>query len=90
MACAFVRELPGITADEFDRLRAEVGDVPPPGLIVHVGGPTEHGWRTIEVWESRTEFDRYERELMEPALERFGFRLDSSLQEVVVHHFLQR
>lgn len=35
-----------------------LGDRPPDGLLVHVAGPTEEGFRVIDVWESQTAWER--------------------------------
>jgi hypothetical protein len=34
----------------------------PPGLLAHVAGPAEGGWRVINVWESEAEFRRFQSE----------------------------
>jgi hypothetical protein len=31
----------------------------PEGLIFHAAGPTEDGWRVVEVWESQEAADAY-------------------------------
>ena len=88
MAYAFVREFPGLTAEEFDRVRAEIGDDPPSGLIVHVAGPSDGGWRTIDVWETRADSERYACELLAPALARAGVRDRAEAAGLDVHHLL--
>ena len=35
----------------------------PPGLLVHVAGPTEEGFRIIEVWETEADWQRFAAEL---------------------------
>lgn len=88
MPYAFVREFPGLTDEEFDRLRAEIGDDAPVGLIVHVAGPNEGGWRTIDVWETRADSERYGRDLLAPALARAGLRDRAHAAGLAVHHLL--
>jgi hypothetical protein len=34
----------------------------PAGLLLHVAGPTDDGFRVIEVWSSHGAFERHERE----------------------------
>ncbi len=36
------------------------------GRLVHLTWPTADGLRVIEVWESREQYDRYGREVIEP------------------------
>ena len=38
------------------------------GLLVHIGRSTTSGFQVIEVWESREHFDRYNREVVGPAI----------------------
>jgi hypothetical protein len=46
---------------------AELGDEPPPGLVLHVAGRTAEGVRVIEVWHSRAALEEYERDRLHPA-----------------------
>jgi hypothetical protein len=32
---------------------------PPPGLLLHVAGPTDEGFRIIEIWESEVTWQRF-------------------------------
>ena len=55
-------DFPGGREQEYDAIRrrmADRGDALPEGLILHVSGPTEHGWRVLAVWESREAFDAF-------------------------------
>jgi hypothetical protein len=38
------------------------------GLLLHVGRASEGGFEVIEVWRSRDDFDRYNRELVAPLI----------------------
>jgi hypothetical protein len=44
----------GLNAEMYEALTGGVvlGDQLPDGCRLHVGGPVEHGWRVITVWES--------------------------------------
>lgn len=88
MAYAIVREFPHLNAEEFDRLRAEIGEEPSAGLIVHVAGPSESGWRTIDIWETKADSERYEHELLAPALGRAALDNGGRAAGVFVHHLL--
>jgi hypothetical protein len=57
MAYAVVQDIPASWADY--EVVAGIGEPLPDGLILHVAGPTDEGFRTIEVWESREACERY-------------------------------
>ena len=52
MAVALILDLPGVTEAQYASARGMLGEVLQPGNLVHVAGPTEDGWRVVEVWES--------------------------------------
>jgi hypothetical protein len=55
----------------YDALHAEIGRRTvgdPEGLLVHVGRETRGGFQITEVWESKELCDRYNAEVVEPAL----------------------
>lgn len=49
-----------------------VGEAPVQGLILHAGGPSEHGVYTLDVWESKEDSARFFSERMAPALQKLG------------------
>jgi len=93
MPIVSVQDLLGAGLEEYDRLVAEVGDQSPPGLILRAAGPAERGWRTIDVWESKVDLQRFEVEALRPALERSGiswFGRWVTVEELAVHHLLRQ
>lgn len=58
MSYAFVQDV-AASWEQYERLAATVA-TQPDGLIVHVAGPTEEGFRIIEVWESEAAWERFE------------------------------
>lgn len=55
MAISAVFEVPGMTANDFDKILTgleEAGAVEPDGRIFHVASPAEGGWLVVDVWES--------------------------------------
>lgn len=52
MAIAVTFDLPGVTESQYAAARGMLGDVLQTGNLVHLAGPTEGGWRVVEVWES--------------------------------------
>jgi hypothetical protein len=68
-----------MTLEVYERVNANViraGDTAP-GLIFHSAGPSpDGGWRIIDGWESREDFDRSFQERVLPALtETLGDRM---------------
>jgi hypothetical protein len=79
MAIVLVHQGPTVTQERYDEVvrrlsgksRMEApGDWPVAGLLAHVAGPGEGGFRVVDVWES------------EDAARRFGDRLMPVLEEV--------
>jgi len=76
MAEAFVTLFPGGTEEQFDTLITEMGagHTDQPGRILFAAGPTEEGWRIVQVWESAEGLDRLAQEHLRPAMARIGDR----------------
>ena len=58
-ACVFVQDVPA-SWEHYEPLAAALGEPVPAGLILHVAGPTDEGFRTIEVWETREAWERFQ------------------------------
>jgi hypothetical protein len=67
MPYAFIQDVP---ADEeiYGDVRAQLGDVPPKGLVAHVAIKRERGLRYVDVWETRADWQRFREECLEPAV----------------------
>lgn len=57
MTYAVVHDVPA-SWDHYERLGQTLRDPVPTGLVVHVAGPTDEGFRVIEVWASREDWER--------------------------------
>ena len=64
-ACSY--EVP---ADEqtYQRVKTEIGDDAPAGLVLHLVVRSDRGLRHIGVWESQADWERFRRERVEPAV----------------------
>jgi hypothetical protein len=54
------------TQAQYDRVNQQLSpdNRPPPGMLYHAAGPTEHGFCVIEVWESQEAMrDYFEQQL---------------------------
>jgi hypothetical protein len=52
-------------------LRA-VGDAPSEGLIIHFARQTSQGFQVVEVWQSKEQCDRFNRQVVMPIVERLS------------------
>jgi hypothetical protein len=64
MAVCIIIDIEGGTQEQYDAVLARLGltdeqAVWPPGIISHVAGPFEGGWRMVDVWESEEAFERF-------------------------------
>ena len=66
---AYCLDMPGVTEEMAGTVDAGVGDEPISGLVAHVSGPSEVGWRIIDVWESEEDFHRFQAERLNPAVQ---------------------
>ncbi len=57
MSFAFVQDI-AATWQQYERLAAAIA-VRPEGLVLHVAGPTDEGFRIIGVWESESAWERF-------------------------------
>ena len=75
MAVAILFDIPGARRSQYDeviRRLHDAGEGAPPGRLYHVAGPTQDGWRIVDVWDSQVHFERFGQTLM-PILEEAGF-----------------
>jgi len=61
MAIGFIFNNPGQTQEQYDAAVEQLNleESLPEGLIFHAAGPTEDGWRVVDVWESQEAADAY-------------------------------
>jgi len=55
---AFVEDI-AASWERYSQLADALAGSPPPGLILHVAGPTDEGFRIIAVWESEEDWIRF-------------------------------
>ena len=77
MAIGFMFDMPGITQQQYDAIMRELRlDQPnaewPQGIICHVAGPIEGGWRVVDVWQSQEAAETFFRGRLAPAAQRAG------------------
>jgi hypothetical protein len=67
-------EADGFAQADYEAVLARVGEEPPEGCLVHIAGPTESGWRVIEVWTSEDDQQRFQEGRLNPAFDAAGTR----------------
>lgn len=70
MAVLITAEVRGQTAKGYDDMLAVLAPIlkQAPGLVLHSAHATEDGWRVIEVWETKSQSDRFFAEVVAPHL----------------------
>ena len=58
MTYAVVHDVPA-SWENYEPLGAALADPVPSGLLLHVAGPTDDGFRIIDVWASRTDWEAF-------------------------------
>jgi hypothetical protein len=75
-----VHDSPGGTQEQYEQAAARLsdgrglsspGDWPVDGILSHAAGPTDTGWRVVDVWESAEAFQRFG-EVIGPVLQEVG------------------
>lgn len=69
---AWCQDMPGVTADDYARVLAELGGAERTarGLVTHVAGAVDGGFRIVDVWESREDWERFNEQHLMPAVRR--------------------
>jgi hypothetical protein len=62
MPFAVVQDMPGVTEREYRLVEKHLGPDRPAGLLAHVSGPTEEGWRVDNIWDGEDAFQRFRSE----------------------------
>ena len=71
MSYAFVQDI-SASWDQYQRVTAGLMDPAPAGLLLHIAGPTEEGFRIIDLWDSEQAWERFRAERLAPAMAALG------------------
>lgn len=90
MPIGLIIEWPGATQQQYDDLMDQLDfrGVLPPGELLHAAGPIPGGWRIIDIWETRQDFDRLVTEKLGDALQSVGVN-DAQITEFPIHNILR-
>jgi hypothetical protein len=54
MALAMLAEIPGLTRQQYESVVTAVNQAgTPAGALFHAGGPSDSGYRVVEIWQTR-------------------------------------
>jgi hypothetical protein len=83
----------GLSQEQFDEVNKHVDPKsdPPKGLAFHASGPIDGGWGVIDFWDSRADFDAFERERIHKSVGAAGVELQEppDIKEFPVHETFQ-
>jgi hypothetical protein len=87
MAIGVLTGYPGVTQEQYERLSDAMGlGKMPTGELIHSCGPTNDGWRIIEVWESEDACERFVTEMIVPAAQSVAFPVPARREVFVPQH----
>lgn len=71
MAYAIVQDI-AASWEQYERVAAGLHEPPPPGLILHLAGPTDEGFRTIDIWETEAAWQAFRAVRLQTAIAALG------------------
>jgi len=95
MAILMVHDAPGGTKEQYEQVfdlvitggaGTRIEDWPVDGILAHAAGPTDDGWRVVDVWESEEAFQKFG-EVIGPALAEVGMPGEPKL--FPLHNFVK-
>jgi hypothetical protein len=82
----------GATLDQYDQVIERMGLTPggpvPPGAISHWVAKTEEGFRVVDVWETKEQFERFAQEQIGPYSREVGITEEPEMRFYDVHNHL--
>ncbi len=72
MAIAIMFLVPDAGQAEYDSVMAKLGPGAA-GRLYHIAGPSEDGWRVVDVWETQEAFETFLTERLLPVAREVGF-----------------
>ena len=92
MAVAIVLDFKDATLDQYDQVIEKMGLTPggsgPQGALFHWVTKTDDGFRVVDVWESREQFDKFAEEQIGPNTQAVGMNTPPDVHyHDVYNHF---
>ena len=94
MAVAVELNFPGATLEQYDQVIKKMGlrqgGPMPDGGISHWVTETDDGFRVVDIWESKEQFERFAQEQIGPLSREAGIERQPEIRFVEVHNYLIR
>lgn len=87
MPTALFLEWDGVTAEQYDQIRAIAGweDDTPDGAMLHVAAFTDGGMRIFDLWESAEAFQAFFEARIMPAVQQVGMTGQPEVELITAH-----
>ncbi len=79
MKIGILMDVPGGTQAQYDETMRNLGlalgqseEGWPKGILSHTAGPIKNGWRVVDIWESRDDFQKFFKERLGAAVKKAG------------------
>ena len=94
MPVAVILNFKGSTLDQYDQVIEKMGLTPggavPPGALFHWATKTDDGFKVVDVWETREQFDKFADEQIGPLTQEAGITTPPEIHSHDVHNYLIR
>jgi hypothetical protein len=81
-------DVTGLTASEYRTVMNELGVErrPEGGIYLHLTTPTDFGYRIVEIWDEKENFDRFVERRLAPANEAIGLDRSTEITVTPLHN----
>jgi hypothetical protein len=81
-------DVTGLTASEYRTVMNELGVErrPEGGIYLHLTTPTDFGYRIVEIWDEKENFDRFLERRLAPANEAIGLDRSTEITVTPLHN----
>ena len=91
MAIGILVDVPGATQEQYDKTMIELNldAQPAQGLISHLAGPSATGWRVVDVWQTRADFENFLQTRLGAAIHNSGMTGQPQISEFPIHNSIR-
>jgi hypothetical protein len=81
-------DVTGLTASEYRAVMDELGveQRPEGGIYLHLTTPIDSGYRVVEIWDEKDNFDRFVQHRLAPANEAIGLDRSTEITVTPLHN----
>jgi hypothetical protein len=82
-------DVTGLTASEYRAVMDQLGveQRPEDGIYLHLTTPANFGYRIVEIWDEKTNFERFVDRRLAPANEAIGLKRATEITVTPLHNF---